>query len=120
VKEHEYLTDEYLRDTARPMLEAIFADTVRDDLLDSLTQYAHWRIDAVQDKLCASEKYKELQKRADELETRLKSQICARQWEIAGEWDNVKHIQRNMHNEMFFLAGAKEGIALCRALGEFK
>jgi hypothetical protein len=81
VKEQDRLTDEYLRDTARPMLEAVFAETasVRDNLLDSLTQYAHWRIDAISDKLCSSEKYKELQRRADELESRLKSQICTRQ-----------------------------------------
>jgi hypothetical protein len=121
-KERDTLTEEYLRNTARPMLEAIFADTesARDDLLDSLTQYAHWRIDAIHDKLCKSEKYKELQKCAEALESRLKAQICARQWEIAQEWDDVKYTQSNMRNEMFFLAGAKEGIALCRALGEFK
>jgi hypothetical protein len=122
MKEHEHLTYKYLRDTARPMLEAIFADTgsARDDLLDSLTQYAHWRIDAIHDKLCESEKYEELQKRADALESCLKSQISERQWKIAQEWNDMKYAQGNMRDEMLFLFGCKEGIAFCRALGEFK
>jgi hypothetical protein len=122
MKNRHNLTKKYLSSTARPMLEEIFSDTggARDDLLDSLTQYAYWRIDAIHDKLSESERYKELQERAESLESRLKSQICERQWDIAQEWDEVKYILSDIHNETLFLAGAKEGIALCRALGEFK
>jgi hypothetical protein len=124
MKDHkrDYLTDNYLRDNARPMLEEIISGIgdARDDLLDSLTQYAYWRIDAVSDKLGESERHKELTKRADSLESSLKSQICARQWEIAQEWDDTKHTLRNMHNEMLFLAGVREGIAFYRTFAEFK
>jgi hypothetical protein len=121
MKDHDYLTDDYLHNTARPILDTIFADTgARNDLLDSLTQYAHWRIDAVRNKLEKSEKYKELQERTEALSSRLKSQVCAQQWDIAQEWDDTKHAMSNMHNEMLFLAGVKEGIALCGMISKFK